>query len=84
MRHLSRMNGMVGWLKTGWAKYYKYTATANDPETANDPQNGSQMILDRNWSSKSTANDPERKIGMAWTKVRGSSCRFYCYYKKSD
>ena len=40
-------------------------STANDPETANDPQNGPQMILDRKWSPKSTANDPERKIGMA-------------------
>ena len=26
-----------------------------------------QMILDRKWSPKSTANDSERKIGMAWT-----------------
>ena len=42
-------------------------STANDPETANDPQNGPQIILDRKWSPKSTANDPERKIGMAWT-----------------
>ena len=41
-------------------------STANDPETANNPQNGPQMILDRKWSPKSTANDPERKIGMAW------------------
>ena len=28
-------------------------STANDPETANDPQNGPQMILDRKWSPKS-------------------------------
>ena len=45
--------------------------------TANDPQNGPQMILDRKWSSKSTANDPERKMGMTWTQVSGSSCRLY-------
>ena len=25
-------------------------STANDPETANDPQNELQMILDRKWS----------------------------------
>ena len=43
-----------------------------------------QMILDRKWSEKSTANDPKRKIGMAWTQLSGSSCRFYYYYKKSD
>ena len=52
--------------------------------TANDPQNGPQMILDRKWSPKSTANDPEKKIGMTWTQVSRSSCRFYCYYNKSD
>ena len=52
--------------------------------TANDPQNGPQMILYRKWSPKSTANDPERKIGMMWTQVSGSSCPFYYYYNKSD
>ena len=46
-------------------QYRKWSPTANDPETANDPQNGPQMILDRKWSPKSTVNDPERKIGMA-------------------
>ena len=34
-------------------------STANDSETAHDPQNGPQMILNRKWSSKSTTNDPE-------------------------
>ena len=34
-------------------------STSNDPETAKDPQNGPQTILDRKWSPKSTANDPE-------------------------
>ena len=29
-----------------------------------------------------TANDPERKMGMTWTQVSGSSCRFYYYYNK--
>ena len=48
-------------------------STANDPETANDPQNGPQLILDRNWSPKSTANDPEGKIGIAQTQVSGWS-----------
>ena len=65
-------------------QYRKWSPTANDPESANDPQNGPKMILDRKSSSKSTANDPERKIGMAWTQVSGSSCKFYYYYKKSD
>ena len=46
-------------------QYRKWSPTANDRETANDPQNGPQMILNRKWSPKSTANDPERKIGMA-------------------
>ena len=49
----------------GTVQYRKWSPTANDPETVNDPQNGPQMIFDRKWSSKSTANDPERKIGMA-------------------
>ena len=41
-------------------------STANDPETANDPQNGPQMILDRKWSPKLTANDPVKTWGMEW------------------
>ena len=45
-------------------QYRKWSPTANDPETANDSQNGLQMILDRKWSPKLTANDPEIKIGM--------------------
>ena len=49
-------------------QYRKWSLTATDPETVNDPQNGRQMILDRKWSPKSTANDPERKIGMTWTQ----------------
>ena len=65
-------------------QYRNWSPTANDPETANNPQNGPQMILDRKWSPKSTANDPERKIGMTWTQFSGSSCRFYYYYNKSD
>ena len=68
----------------GTVQYHKWSPTANDPETVNDPQNGPQMILDRKWSLKSTANDPERKIGMTWTQVIGPSCRFYYYYSKSD
>ena len=72
-------------LKRDWkaVQYRKWSPTVNDPEFANDPQNGPQMILDRKWSPKSTANDPERKIGMTWTQVSGSSCRFYHYYSKS-
>ena len=31
-------------------QYRKWSPAANDPETANDPQNELQMILDRKWS----------------------------------
>ena len=41
---------------------YLYS-TANDPQQQMIPR--PQMILDRKWSPKLTANDPERKIGMA-------------------
>ena len=41
-------------------------STANDPQPRMIPR--PQMILDRKWSPKSTANDPERKIGMTWTQ----------------
>ena len=47
-------------------QYRKWSPTANDPETANDPQNGPQMILDRKWSPKLTANDPVKTWGMEW------------------
>ena len=50
----------------GTVQYRKWSPTANDPETANDPQNGPQMILDRKWSLKSTANDPVKTWGMEW------------------
>ena len=51
---------------TSAVQYRKWSPTANDPETANDPQNGPQMILDRKWSLKSTANDPVKTWGMEW------------------
>ena len=47
-------------------QYRKWSPTENDPETANDPQNGPQMILDRKWSPKLTANDPVKTWGMEW------------------
>ena len=47
-------------------QYRKWSPTANDPETTNDPQNGPQMILDRKWSLKLTANDPVKTWGMEW------------------
>ena len=37
--------------------------------TANDPQNGSQMILDRKWLPTWTANDLVKNWGMEWTLV---------------
>ena len=52
--------------KERYVQYRKWSPTANDPETVNDPQNGSQMILDRKWSLKSTANDPVKTWGMEW------------------
>ena len=47
-------------------QYRKWSPTSNDPETANDPQNGPQMIRDRKWSPKMTANDPVKIGGMDW------------------
>ena len=47
-------------------QYRKWSPTANDPVTANDPQIGPQMILDRKWSPKLTANDPVKTWGMEW------------------
>ena len=47
-------------------QYRKWSPTTNDPETANDPQIGPQMILDRKWSPKLTANDPVKTWGMEW------------------
>ena len=51
---------------SGTVQYRKWSPTASHPETANDPQNGPQMILDRKWSLKSTANDPVKTRGMEW------------------
>ena len=45
---------------------YSLYSTANDPKTANDLQNGPQMILDRKWSPESTANDPVKNWGWKW------------------
>ena len=44
------------------------------------------MIPNCKCSPKWTANDPQRKIGMACTQVSGWSCQFYYYYvyKTSD
>ena len=55
----------ISWIR-GTVQYRKWSPTANDPETANDPQNGLQMILDRKWSPKLTANDPVKTSGMEW------------------
>ena len=40
-------------------QYRKWSPTTNDPKTANDPQNGPQMIpkVDRKWSRKKNRND---------------------------
>ena len=42
------------------------------------------MIPNCKCSPKWTANDPQRKIGMACIQVSGWSCQFYYYYKTSD
>ena len=39
----------------------KWSPTANDPQTGNDPQIGPQMIPNRKWSPMWTANDPAGK-----------------------
>ena len=50
-----------------------------------------QRIFKMDRKRSSTASDPQSRpqmipnlIGMTWTQVSGSSCRFYYYYKKSD
>ena len=50
--------------------------------TANDPQNGPQMILDRKWSLKSTANDPVKTWGMEWNGFYGTDYRKGLIIKK--
>ena len=60
------LRSIIEYLFHRWPLY----STANDPETANDPQNGPQMILDRKWSLKSTANDPVKTWGMEWTDYK--------------
>ena len=47
----------------------KWSPTANDPQTGNDPQIGPQMIPNLKWSQMWTANDPGGKGGMAWSLV---------------
>ena len=47
----------------------KWSPTANDPQTGNDPQIGPQMIPNRKWSPMWTANDPAGKGWMAWSFV---------------
>ena len=55
-------------------------STANDPETANNPQNGPQMILDRKWSLKSTANDPVKNVFTFGGAKRSGSDRECKYF----
>ena len=50
--------------------------------TANDPQKGPQMILDRKWSLKSTANDPMKTWGMEWNGFYGTDYKKRTDYKK--
>ena len=52
---------IVNFFEEQWSTVPQMIPNRKWPETANDPQNGPQMILDRKWSPKSTANDPERK-----------------------
>ena len=58
-------------------QYRKWSPTANDPETANDPRPQVIPKVDRKWSRKKNRNDLDSRVG-------GSSCRFYCYYKTTD
>ena len=47
----------------------KWSPTANDRQTGNDPQIGLQMIPNRKWSPMRTASDPARKWRIAWSLV---------------
>ena len=52
-------------------------SAANDPQTANDPQIGPQMIPNRKWSPMWTANDPAGKQRMAWILVSWIFLKFF-------
>ena len=43
-------------------RVHKWSQDRKWSRTANDPQTGPQMILDRKWSPYWTANDPDQKI----------------------
>ena len=53
----------------------KWSPTANDSQTENDPQIGPQMIPNLKW----TANDPAVKRRMAWSLVSRLFFNFYIY-----
>ena len=59
---------LVNYLRTeikidNWSivQRHKWSPTANDPQTENDPQIGPEMIPNLKWSSMWAANDPARK-----------------------
>ena len=66
-------------------------STANDPETANDPQNGPQVIpkVDRKWSRKKNRNDLDSSwriivsILLLLQNVR-LKAKFYCSNKSMN
>ena len=79
----------AGALSRAWLKFHtwrrpvqrrKWSPTANDPQTGNDPQIGPQMIPNRKWSPMWTANDPAGKRGMAWSLVSWIFFYFLCYF----
>ena len=48
-------------------QYRKWSPLANDPQTANDPQQGPQMI-------PTTASDPVKSGGMEWISGMDGEC----------
>ena len=65
-------NGELLFISNRAKKWHKFSPSSVQyrkwPPTANDAQNGPQIILDRKWSPNWTANDP-KIIGTAWTQV---------------
>ena len=68
---INDLNGSLGSVKRR-----KWSPTANDPQTGNDPQIGPQMIpgLDRKWSS--------RKMWMTWSLVSRIFFLFSFYFQE--
>ena len=71
LRSFARISFKLVWIRahicTIQRRNWSPTAAVNDPQTANDPQTGPQMIPNRKWSPMWTANDRIVKRGTAWS-----------------